>query len=130
MQFSDGSFKFVQFYLINSVFDKSAKASALNIINSTGKFGCHVCLQEGESIRTFNGGHVVLYKYNNDKPKGTPRKDSTYLSDVNNAIINNKPVNGIKGLCTLNYLKFYRPLGCTNIDYMHSVVEGVYRFIN
>lgn len=39
-------------FLIMAIFDKPARASALNIVNSTGFFGCLVCRQKGMSIVT------------------------------------------------------------------------------
>jgi hypothetical protein len=34
-------------------------------------------------------------------------------------------VNGVKGVCCLNYLKYFNAVESTCIDYMHSVMEGV-----
>lgn len=39
-------------FLIIAIFDKPARAAALNIVNSTGFFGCLVCRQKGMSIKT------------------------------------------------------------------------------
>ena len=34
-------------------------------------------------------------------------------------------INGVKGNCTLNNLKYFNSVDSTCIDYMHSVLEGV-----
>lgn len=41
-----------KFYLLFAVFDKPARASSLNLVNSTGFFSCLQCLQRGKSIKT------------------------------------------------------------------------------
>ena len=41
----------VNFYLLFGVFDKPARASALNLVNSTGYYSCLKCLQRGKNIQ-------------------------------------------------------------------------------
>ena len=48
-----------------------------------------------------------------------------YLADVTNSIQTNETVNGVKGDCLLNRLKYFNAVESTCIDYMHSVLEGV-----
>jgi len=42
----------VKLFLLLAAFDKPARASALNIVNSTGFYGCLKCRQKGVSIKT------------------------------------------------------------------------------
>jgi hypothetical protein len=48
-----------------------------------------------------------------------------YQHDPINKVISGEPVNGVKGSCCLSYLKYFRPVQSTCIDYMHSLLEGV-----
>ncbi len=117
--------KTIHFYLSHAVFDKPAKAAVLNIVASNGRGGCHVCLQEGETYKTAKGGTVHIYPYIKTDPTGPVRRDNDYDLSVLKASSSWVPVNGIKGLCVLSHLRFFRPLQCTSIDYMHSLLEGV-----
>lgn len=42
----------VSLYLLHAVFDKPARAAALNMVNSTGFHSCLKCIQSGKSIKT------------------------------------------------------------------------------
>ncbi len=106
--------KVLRFFLITGVFDKPARASFLNIISSNGYFGCLKCLQPGETIN-----HVHVYKFKRNNPSGPLRNKETYDSDCQTSS------NGIKGKIGLSDLRYFSPLYSTNIDYMHSVLEGV-----
>ena len=44
-------FKEIKFFLFAAVMDKPAKAALLNMINSTGFYGCTKCLQPGISLK-------------------------------------------------------------------------------
>ncbi len=64
--------------------------------------------------------HVHLYKFNDFNPSGPLRSKETYETDCE------EQSNGIKGKIGLSELRFFfAPLHSTNIDYMHSVLEGV-----
>lgn len=41
----------VNFFLLFAVFDKPARASALNLVNSTGYYSCLKCLQRGKNVQ-------------------------------------------------------------------------------
>jgi hypothetical protein len=106
--------KILKFFLISGVFDKPARAAFLNIISSTGFYGCLKCLQPGETIN-----HVHVYKFNESNPSGPLRDKNTYHDDCLSLS------NGVKGKIGLSELRFFSPFYNTNIDYMHSVLEGV-----
>jgi hypothetical protein len=106
--------KILKFFLISGVFDKPARASILNIISSNGYYGCLKCLQPGVTEN-----HVHLYKYDDSNPSGPMRNKEFYDIECE------EQLNGIKGKSGLSELHFYSPLYSTNIDYMHSVLEGV-----
>lgn len=50
IRFADVS-KEIKFFLFAAVMDKPAKAALLNMINSTGFYGCTKCLQPGLSLK-------------------------------------------------------------------------------
>ena len=59
------------------------------------------------------------YKFCKDDPSGPLRKKETYIEDCENQSY------GVKGKIKLSELRFFSPLYNTNIDYMHSILEGV-----
>ena len=66
-------------YTICACFDLPARASALNVMQYNGQYGCNFCEQPGTSIRTEKGGHVLTFPYQNDSPKGPPRTHKTQI---------------------------------------------------
>ena len=60
-----------------------------------------------------------LYKFVESNPSGPLRNKETYKEDCENQN------HGIKGIIGLSELRFFSPFNNTNIDYMHSVLEGV-----
>jgi hypothetical protein len=55
----DNSYQIMKFFVLYGIFDKPARAAILNIINSTGYFGCLKCIQEGESVSTGNKSKLL-----------------------------------------------------------------------
>ena len=47
--------KLLYFFVLIGVFDKPARAAILNMINSTGYYGCLKCCQKGNVIETNRG---------------------------------------------------------------------------
>ena len=60
-----------------------------------------------------------LYEFLEDNPSGPLRNKNTSDEDCKNQLF------GIKGKIGLSELRFFSPLYNTNIDYMHSILEGV-----
>ncbi len=60
-----------------------------------------------------------LYKFLEDNPSGPLRNKNKYDEDCKNQLL------GMKGKIGLSELRFFSPLYNTNIDYMHSLLEGV-----
>ncbi len=108
------------FYLLNANFDKPARACILNTKSSIGYFGCIKCLQQGESLLFGNGQHII-YDHQKEYPL---RNHNNYINDLNQCINVKTPVNGIKGICVLNKLKYFQPVESTNIDIMHTLWLG------
>jgi hypothetical protein len=44
--------KEIKFFLTHAVMDKPAKSAVINMIASTGFYGCTKCLQPGKSLKT------------------------------------------------------------------------------
>ena len=120
-----------KFFLIAGVFDKPAKSAVLNMISSTGFYGCTKCLQPGISHKALDshgeqtGGTQHLYPFDQENCAGPMRTDENYSEDLKLVKKPSDPVKGIKGQCCLSSLKYFKPISSTCIDYMHSLLEGV-----
>lgn len=68
-----------------------------------GAYGCWFCLQRGETYTTNKDGHVHIFRYQKNDPKGPQRTPKILQDDVNSLIDNiqeNKKdcvVRGVKG---------------------------------
>lgn len=51
----------IKFFVIIGVFDKPARRDVLNIIGSTGFYGCLRCLQPGETSDTHKGSYFSKF---------------------------------------------------------------------
>ena len=111
------------FYLLNANFDKPARASTLNTKSSIVYFGCIHCLHPGESLLFGNGQHIICHS--NGQQKEYPlRNHKNYMIDLNKCINIGQHVNGIKGPCVLNKLRFFKAIESTNKDIMHTLWLG------
>jgi hypothetical protein len=126
IQFKD-LVKEIKFFLIAGVYDKPAKSAVINMISSTGFFGCTKCLQPGESFKANKDqrGQTHVYPLIRETPHGPLRTDENYSNDLNESIKLKISINGVKGSCILSALKYFKPISSTCIDYMHSLLEGV-----
>lgn len=53
--------KDVKLFLLHAIFDKPARASAINIVNSTGYYGCLKCRIKGKSVKTKSYKFIYIY---------------------------------------------------------------------
>ena len=104
--------KEIKFFLVAGVFDKPAKSAVLNMISSTGYFGCTKCLQPGESFKVNKEqrGQSHIYPFKNEDPQGPLRTDECYLYDLNKGSSTNSEINGVKGPCAHSVLKYFNTL--------------------
>jgi hypothetical protein len=120
-----------KFFTIAAVMDKPAKAAFLNMVNSTGFYGCTKCLQPGVSRKVVDkegdetGGIQHIYPFDETDPTGPKRTHTNYLDDLSKVIKSTEPVRGVKGPCCLSSLKYFYPVTSFCIDFMHSLLEGV-----
>ena len=120
-----------KFFTIAAVMDKPAKAALLNMISSTGFYGCTKCLQPGISRKVVDsngeetGGTQHIYPFDIDNPAGPKRTHEIYLTDLSKVKKSTEPVRGVKGPCCLSSLKYFNPVSSFCIDFMHSLLEGV-----
>ena len=105
--------KIYKFYILFGVFDKPARASTLNIINSNGYYGCLKCQQPGEFVPFGHGSHHI-FRFDSIHVDGPLRNKDNYTEDLE------QMKNGIKGKCLFNDLSYFNPVCSTNIDIMHS----------
>ncbi|CAF0938082.1 unnamed protein product, partial [Brachionus calyciflorus] len=81
--------------------------------------------------RDNKSGRTHIYPFDGNYTGKNLRTEQSYNFDLNMAIATKKDFRGVKGETILSGLSFYRPLKCTNIDYMHSSLYGVvYYLIN
>lgn len=126
MKMGSDALRIVKFFVLNGVNDKPARSEVINMKTSTGYYGCMKCQQIGLRIETKKNGHVIVWPYDQLRPR---RTIENYNVDVSRSTKANNiqflKSHGIKGLSVLNELSFYHPIMNTNIDYMHSILEGV-----
>ena len=74
----------------------------------------------------FLDGNIIVWPTNQNNPL---RTEENYKIDVNRSLKSKNfqflNSHGVKGTSILNELLFYNPVINTNIDYMHSILEGV-----
>jgi len=109
----------LSFYGLCGVFDKPARGAILNVKVGNCYFGCLKCLQGGKA------GKPILYPLCLEDPCGPKRTIASYNVDVETSRLVKDGSRGVKGACALSRLKFFEPIVNANIDYMHSVLEGV-----
>ena len=90
----------------------------------------YIFLDQGEKLDTgesdfLKKGQTHIYPYDESNPDGPKRTSGNYLNDLKEAVKEKKPINGVKGTCSLNRLKYFCPIRSTAIDYMHTLCEGV-----
>lgn len=73
-------------YTICACFDLPARASALNIMQFNGQYGCNFCEQPGISCRTDKGGHVHTFPFTLSSPKGPARTHESYIEHAKQAV--------------------------------------------
>ncbi|CAF0907019.1 unnamed protein product [Brachionus calyciflorus] len=59
-----------KFFLMAAVFDKTARAAVLNLINSYGYFGCIKCYQKGQRLMLTKTSSKHTYPYIKNNPDG------------------------------------------------------------
>ncbi|XP_063403282.1 uncharacterized protein LOC134712602 [Mytilus trossulus] len=121
--------------LLNCVCDLPARCLVSNSMQFNGKYGCWFCLQPGETYTTNKGGHVHIFPYCENEPKGPLRTVENLQDDVNQVVgkiqTNEKNfiVRGIKGPFWFMFLKHFNVIHGFVIDYMHGVCAGVMKML-
>ena len=100
--------------------DAPERALILNMNRFNGKYGCIMCMQEGENINKNGQGNNFKYPFN---PKQMiARTEEKYLQQVAFSQSQNIVFEGIKGA---SFLSNWLPLPTsTVIDYMHASLLG------
>ena len=110
--------KVVKGKLLVGVFDLPAKASAANMKQYNGKYGCTYCADEG----------VLIARNTRIYPPGAPHQRRTSLQMdqwVDAAEDRGCAIMGVKGKSVL--ADDIQLPECLPIDYMHAVLEGVFK---
>ena len=80
-------------------------------------------------MRTDKGGTVLSFPFSQNNPKGPERTHQSTIEDAEQAVLTNKPCNGVKGPSWLAGLKHYDIIKGTGIDYMHAVLLGIMKML-
>lgn len=121
--------------VLNCVCDLPARCMMSNNTQFNGAYGCWFCLQPGETYTTNKGGHVHIFPYQKEDPKGPQRTPENLQEDVNSVISNiheNKKkfvVRGVKGPFWFMFLKHFNVINGFVINYMHGVCAGVMKLL-
>jgi hypothetical protein len=68
--------------------------------------------------------HIFPFQKGPLDPCFPQRDNDSYVQDCFN-FSNKNDSHGVRGETLLSKLKYFKPTECTNIDYMHSILEGV-----
>ena len=109
--------------------DLPAKAMVYNMLQYNGQYGCSHCLQPGKQLCTGPRGSVHIYPYNDSEPNGPKRTAVQTDTHSREAVVNGKPVFGIKGPSWLSVVPGYNVVEGDTVDYMHCVLLGVTKML-
>ncbi len=103
--------------VVMGVFDLPAKATATNTKQFNGKYGCFYCTDEGHVLNKER-----IYPPTDPHVLRTTSQMKTWASMAEQT---NTPQYGVKGRSVLGeHIDFPQ---CVPIDYMHSILEGVFK---
>ena len=114
--------KTIRAILLNAVFDLVAKAPILNMKQFNGMYGCLVCTHPGTTVSR----STRVYLPNIDPPP-IARTHASVMQAATEAEAGNITVRGIKGISVLAFSLDL--VDGIPVDYMHSVLEGVTRWL-
>lgn len=121
--------------LLNCVCDLPARCMVSNSMQFNGKYGCWFCHQPGQTYTTQKGGHVHIYPFQEDNPKGPSRTAENLQEDVNNVLKNiherksDFVVRGIKGPFWFMFMNQFNVIHGFVVDYMHGICAGVMKML-
>ena len=103
--------------VLMGVFDLPAKATATHTKQYNGEYGCFYCIHPGEMYE-----RARIYPPCASYTLRTPDQMKRWAAEAEQT---GKAVYGVKGNSILaKYMEFP---GCVPIDYMHSILEGVFK---
>lgn len=115
----------VQTHVVSLMFvcDSVARPLLQNMTQFNGQFGCG-CLHEGQQVSKGRGS-VRVYPYETSEL----RDSCSAFDHAEQAMLQRKPVAGVKGASALMNLPFFDFIWGVRPDYMHAVCLGVVRQI-
>ena len=103
--------------LVMGIFDLPARAAATNMKQFNGEYGCFYCVDKGEMYN-----RARIYPPNDQHNVRSHEQMMKWASEAEREQI---AKYGVKGFSVLSsHLKFP---ACIPIDYMHSILEGVFK---
>ena len=112
--------------------DLPAKAIVYNMLQFNGYYGCSHCKQNGKQLSTATGsnaGKVHIYPYIHENPLGPLRTNDETVLHSRKAVIETKPVFGVKGPSWLCTVPSYNIIGGNVVDYIHCILLGVTKML-
>lgn len=113
----------VKVHAILSPVDSVARCFLQNITQFNGKFGCSLCLHPGQHVKVGNG-YTRVYCGN----EGIARTMEQHHRDAEQAVAENIPINGVKGVSLLMLLPTFNITVSFPPEYMHAVLLGVVKY--
>ena len=83
----------VRGYVIGGCFDLPARAMVRNSMQFNGEYGCTFCEQPGETLTTEQGGHPLVYPFDEQYPDGPNRTAATITKSAQVAVNKNMIVS-------------------------------------
>lgn len=108
----------VKIIILTALFDLPALATFTNMTQYNGIYGCGLCLNPGERIKSGKGGARVYLP-----GMFNMRDDKTHKKHMDMAVLMQDRICGVKGFCSITSLMAF-PSNLT-FDTMHCLYEGV-----
>ena len=112
-----GSRRQIRMKLILGIFDLPARAAATSTKQFNGEYGCLYCLDKGKIHN-----RARIYPPDDDHTLRTSTQMKEWAKEAEKS---NTPKYGVKGISPLS--DFLDLPVCIPIDYMHSILEGVFK---
>uniref|UniRef100_A0A1X7U1H9 Uncharacterized protein n=1 Tax=Amphimedon queenslandica TaxID=400682 RepID=A0A1X7U1H9_AMPQE len=107
----------IRIKLILGIFDLPARAAATSTKQFNGEYGCLYCFDKGKIHN-----RARIYPPNDDHTLRTSTQMKEWAKEAEKS---NTPKHGVKGISPLS--DFLDLPVCIPIDYMHSILEGVFK---
>lgn len=102
--------------------DLPARVMVTNFLSYNGKCCCIFCLDKGESIKNINNKRKMI-RYVKSTQSELRKHNKTVATG---RLVQNDPIDGIKGISCMIALKDLNMIDSTGIDWMHGTLLGAF----